>query len=116
MKWDYDVTGVTLLQTYLYTYSLLRGITFEVLPLSSYALSPVMLPLLQTFLELPLWNSFQCCHQIFFNVLSILKSLPFYGRHYFWKQPEFIWSQIRGEYSFSVINFSARNCLTESDL
>jgi hypothetical protein len=34
----------------LYTYSLLRGVTFKVLPLSSYALSLTMLPLLETFL------------------------------------------------------------------
>jgi len=48
---------------YLYTCSLLRGFNFKVLPLSSYALSPMMLPLLETFLELLLWNSFQChCH------------------------------------------------------
>jgi hypothetical protein len=36
----------------LHTYSLLKGITFEVLLLSSYALSPTILPLLETFLEL----------------------------------------------------------------
>jgi len=33
-----------LLQAYLYTYSLLRGVIFEVLPLSSCALSSMMLP------------------------------------------------------------------------
>jgi len=38
---------------------LLRGVTFQVLRLRSYALSPTMLPLLETFLELLLWNSFQ---------------------------------------------------------
>jgi len=47
---------MVLLQTYLYTYSLLRGFPFEVSPLSSYALSPTMLPLLETFLELLLWK------------------------------------------------------------
>jgi hypothetical protein len=36
----YDVPGMILL----YTYSLLRGVTFEVLPFDSYALSPMMLP------------------------------------------------------------------------
>jgi hypothetical protein len=41
-----------LLQAYPYTHSLLRGVTSEVLPMSSYALSPTMLPLLETFLEL----------------------------------------------------------------
>jgi len=34
---------------YLYTYSLLRGVNFEVLLLNSYALSPTMLPPLETF-------------------------------------------------------------------
>jgi len=46
--------------SYLYTHSVLRGVTFEVLPLSSCALSPTMLPLLETFPELLLWNSVQC--------------------------------------------------------
>jgi hypothetical protein len=48
-KCGYEVPGVILLQSYLHTYSLLRGITFEVLPLSSYALSPTMLLLLEIF-------------------------------------------------------------------
>jgi len=65
MRCGYEVTGMILLQAYLYTYSLLRGVTFEVLPLSSYALSPMMLPLLETFLEFLLWNSFQCRRHIF---------------------------------------------------
>jgi len=39
---------------------LLREVTFKVLSLSRYALSPTMFPLLETFLELQLWNSFQC--------------------------------------------------------
>jgi len=62
-------------QAYLYTYNLLRGVTFEVLPLSNYAFSQTMLPLLETFLELLLWNSFQCHRHFFFlDVFSILKS------------------------------------------
>jgi hypothetical protein len=49
--------------TSLCAYSLLRGVTFEVLLLSSYALTPKTLTLSETFLELLLWNSFQCrCH------------------------------------------------------
>jgi hypothetical protein len=49
----YEISGMILLQaSYLYFYSLLRGVTFEVLPLSRYVLSPAMLPLLETFLEL----------------------------------------------------------------
>jgi hypothetical protein len=38
-------------RTYLCNFSLLRGVTLEVLLLSSYALSPTMLPLLGTFME-----------------------------------------------------------------
>jgi hypothetical protein len=39
-----EVPRMTLLQAYLYIFILLRGVTFKVLPLSSYALSPMMLP------------------------------------------------------------------------
>jgi len=46
-----------LLQAHLHTYSLLSGITFKVLPWSSCALSPPMLLLTETILELLLWNS-----------------------------------------------------------
>jgi hypothetical protein len=34
-RYGYEVPGMILFNTYLYTYSLLRGATFEVLPLSS---------------------------------------------------------------------------------
>jgi hypothetical protein len=55
-RYGYDVPGMVLLKAYLYTYNILRGgVNFKVLPLSSYALSPTMLPLLETFLELLLW-------------------------------------------------------------
>jgi hypothetical protein len=40
MRSDCEVPGIILLQAYMYTYRLLRGITFEVLPLNSYALKP----------------------------------------------------------------------------
>jgi len=71
---SYNVTRIISLQTYLYSsYSLLKGVTFKVLPLSSYALSPVMLPLLGTFLKLLLWNSFQS-HHILLDVFITLKS------------------------------------------
>jgi hypothetical protein len=50
-KCGYKVTGIVLFQaSHLYTHSLLRGVTFGVTPLSSYALSPAMLSLM-TFLE-----------------------------------------------------------------
>jgi len=58
MRRGYEVTGIILLKEYLYSYSLLRGVTFEVLLLSRYVPSPTILPLLETFLELLLWNSF----------------------------------------------------------
>jgi hypothetical protein len=61
----YDVPGMILLQAYLYNYSLMRGVTFEVLPLSSYALSPMMLPLLEHF-----WNS--CCGRAFNAAVKFL--------------------------------------------
>jgi len=64
---SYEVLGTILLQnSCLYIYSLLRRVTFEVLPLNSCALSPTMLPLLETFLELLLWNSFQCRRHVFY--------------------------------------------------
>jgi len=49
----YEVAGMILIQPCLYTYSLLRRFTFEVLILSSYALSPMVLPLLETFFGTP---------------------------------------------------------------
>jgi hypothetical protein len=59
------VLGLILLHPYPYTNSLLRGVTFQVLPLSSYALSPTMLPLLETF-----WNS--CCGMAFSVIVTFL--------------------------------------------
>jgi len=73
MSCGYDAPGMILLQPNLYTYGLLTGVAFEVLPLSSYALIPTMLLLLETFLELLLWNSFQCHCHIPLDVFSILK-------------------------------------------
>jgi len=40
----YDIRGVILSQAYIHNYNLQRAVNFEVLPLSSYALSPKMLP------------------------------------------------------------------------
>jgi len=65
-----------------------------------------MLSLLETFLELLLWNTFQCHNCIILNVLSILISPTLWGRLYFWKQPEVIQSQIRG--TGWVFHFSKR--------
>jgi hypothetical protein len=60
----YEVSGI-FFQAYMYTYSLLRGVTFEVLIFSSYALRPTMLPLWETIFESLLWSSFQCRLHIF---------------------------------------------------
>jgi len=60
---------ILLQASYLYTYILLRRVNFQVLPLSL-----TMLPLLEIFLELLLWNSFQYRRYIFWDVFSILKS------------------------------------------
>jgi hypothetical protein len=51
MNCGYKFPGMIPLQAYLPTQSLLRGVTFEVLPLSSCALSPAILPLLEKFLD-----------------------------------------------------------------
>jgi hypothetical protein len=80
----FEVSGMILFQaSYLYTYSLLRGITFEVFPFSSYALSPTMLLLLEFFFffffDFLFWNSLQCRRHNFY-VFIILKSLSLYGR------------------------------------
>jgi hypothetical protein len=45
----YEVTWMILFQACLYAYILLRGVIFEVFPLSNYALEPTMLPLLEIF-------------------------------------------------------------------
>jgi len=50
-----------------------EGVTFEVPPFSSCELSPTMLLLLETFLELILCNSFQCRRHSL-DVFSIMKS------------------------------------------
>jgi len=44
----YEIPGMTLLQAYVCTCSVLRGIIFKVLPLSSCELSRTLLPLLET--------------------------------------------------------------------
>jgi hypothetical protein len=45
--------------------STFRGVTYEVLPLRSYAFIPKMLSFLGIVSELMLWNSFQCRRHIF---------------------------------------------------
>jgi hypothetical protein len=67
----YEVLGIILFQAFLNSHSLLRGITFKLLPLRKYVLSPTMLSPLETFLELLLWNSFQRRRHISLDVFSI---------------------------------------------
>jgi hypothetical protein len=53
MRYGYEVPGMILFRAYLYTYSLLRGVNFKVLPMNGYVLCPVMLPMFKTFLGTP---------------------------------------------------------------
>jgi hypothetical protein len=76
-------------------------------PLNSYALGPTLLPLLEIFLEILLWNSFQCHCDIFFWMSSMSwKLCPFKANFIFGKQPQVIRSQIRG--TGWVFHFSDR--------
>jgi hypothetical protein len=113
----YEVAGMILLQAYLYTYSLLRGVTFEVLPFSSYALSPRMLPLLETFLELLLWNSIQCHHHIF-CMSSVSWNFHLYMADFISgnSQKSFRAKSREEGRCCSVIDISATDCTTESAL
>jgi hypothetical protein len=70
MRCGYEGSGMILLQVYPYTYSLLRGVIFAVLPFSSYALNPTMLPLLKKF-----WNS--CCGRVFSAVVFFFLCPPY---------------------------------------
>jgi hypothetical protein len=76
-----------------------------------------MLPLLETFLELLIWNIFQCCRHVFWMSSVSWNLCPFKILH-FWKQPEVMRSQIRGlgwVFHFNK-RFLARNCLTACEL
>jgi len=88
------------------------------LPLSSYALSPTILLLLETFLELLLWNIFQCCHHIFWMTsiswnLHTLMADFIYGNSHKSHGDE---SGELGGFSISPNDFLVRNCRTESTL
>jgi len=95
----YEVGEMILLQAYLCTYSLLRDgesvVTLKVLPLSSYALSITILPQLETFLELLLWNTFQCLRHISLCLQYLEIFVPI-RLTLFWKQPEVIRRQNGG--------------------
>jgi len=80
MRCGYEVPRMILLKAHLCTYSLLSGVNFEVHPLRNYALSPTMLPLLETFFEqLPVPSSlFFFFFFVFFWMSSITRTLrPF---------------------------------------
>jgi hypothetical protein len=53
MMCGYEIPGIIFLWPYLYTHSLLREFNLKVLPLSSYAISPIMVPAIAV--ELILW-------------------------------------------------------------
>lgn len=86
-----------LLQTFLYTCSLLRRVTFKVLPLSSYAFSPAML---ETFTELLFQSNLQglplhfcecvLCPEIFIpcRCTLILETTKVIGSHIWWIRVE----------------------------
>jgi len=59
-------------------------LTFEVLPLGSYALSPRMLPQLETFLEFLSWNNFQCRRHIFWMSSVSWNLRPFKADFILW--------------------------------
>jgi len=82
---------------------------FEVLPLSSYVLSPTLL-LLETFLGILLWNCFQCHCHVFLDVFNVLKSKAdfIYGNSQ--KSFRAKSSGEQGGCSIPVINFWTRNC------
>jgi hypothetical protein len=114
MTWGYEVPGMILMQACLYTYSLLGGVTFKVLPWAAKHLAQ------------------QCCHRWkhFWNfccVIAMLLSLFFLLSSIFWNLCPFKANFISrnslksfraksGEQdgcSISGINFWAQNCLTE---
>jgi len=114
----YKVPGIILLQTHLYTHSLLGGVTFEVPPLSSFVLSLLMLPLIETFLDLLMWNSFQWRRHIFWISSISWNIQPFKTAFIFGNSQKSFGAKSgeQGGCSISVIDFWARNCFTESAL
>jgi hypothetical protein len=96
------------------TYSLLNGVTFEVLPLSRYELNPTILPLLETLFGTPAVGKLSSAVAIFFWV-----SLIYWNFHPF--NADFIFRKSQKSFgakwcvcvcSNSVIDFLARNYLT----
>jgi hypothetical protein len=52
-------------------------VTFQVLPLGSYAPMLESGPPFKTILELVLWNGLQSCHHITYDVISVIKMPSF---------------------------------------
>jgi hypothetical protein len=70
---------MTLLQMFLYTYSLIRGITLRVIRFNRHTISQAVLPLLEKLMELVYQNNLQRFHPIFSNIPDVLKSLSIEG-------------------------------------
>jgi hypothetical protein len=111
---------ILLQASFLYTHSLLRGVTFELLPFSSYVLTPTMLPatvgnvsVTRIGEQLSVLSS-----HFFWDIFNILKSLiPL--RHTLFLEIARSYSEpIQGNRVnfFSVIDLWVINCLTESSL
>jgi hypothetical protein len=84
------------------------GDTFEVLPLSNYALSPKMLPLIKTFVKLLMWNSFKSHRQTFLDKVEVKLSLCLTKHHTmktYWENggivPRILWPRRRWRWSTS---------------
>jgi len=124
LKWHnyirhgYEVPRMILLQAYPYTYSLLRGVTFKVLPLSSYARSLMMPPMLENICV----NT--CCGIVLCTIITFLwmssiswNSVPLRQTIFGNSQNPFrAKSREQGGCSISVIDFWARICWTENTL
>jgi hypothetical protein len=107
----YEVPGMNLFEaSYQYTHSILRGVTFKVVPLSRCAISPQV----QIFLENLLWNIFQwLCNILEYSEIFVTLWQLIFGN----SQKSFgTKSEDYGVCFISVIDFLVRNCLTESAL
>jgi len=65
-RYCYEVLGMILLQAYLCNYSFRDGSPSKYSPVSAYAISPTMLPLLETIFEILLWKTFSALVPFFF--------------------------------------------------
>jgi hypothetical protein len=104
----YSVPGITLLQILLFTYSLLEVITITAGSLKSYTLNPVVLPQVETFMELLFRDNLQCCHHRPLNVFSVPKSSFLHAGYSLWKEQKSLGAREgRGAYSSPLMVFCA---------